>query len=345
MALLDIELAENKGTTLALQNRIRVFDASNTLLTATNPYGGGAYRISSAGAGPFLNISDTATKPARVIFGGMLDLFSSSPGYMLYIWGNGTVHCTLYNNYGGTFQLRRGTTVDLPCTTFASVQVRKSVRWQRWMFIELDVEIANSATVTLYVNGVQMQQWTGVDTNNGATTPWIDVVQPTGTSNQPLWSRMYVIDTTGTVNNARLGPCNGEALAPNADGGVSNFTPLSGLTNYEMVDETGDPDDATSYVSSSTVDHTDRYGYPNVDTDYDTIKGVQVVSDHRKTGAGQRRCRHVCQSGLTGSESADFGVPIDWGLDRSMFEVDPNTSALWTTTNLNSAEFGFTIES
>jgi hypothetical protein len=213
------------------------------------------------------------------------------------------------------------------------------------MFIEVDIEIANSATVTVYVNGVQMQQWSGVDTNNGAATPHVDIVQATGSTNQPLWSRMYVIDTTGTVNNARLGPCNGEALAPNADGGVSDFTPLSGLTNYEMVDETGNPDDATSYVSSSTVDDTDRYGYPNVDTGYDTIKGVQVVSDHRKTGAGQRRLRHVCQSGLTSSESADFGTSIDWCLNRSMFEVDPNTSALWTTTNLNSAEFGLTIES
>ncbi len=351
MALLDIEGFDGVSTEAQLQRIRHCENFTTTINTTGDPFGGGRWDTTPAGYCVLKPGVDTGPTAAitRLIGGMLCRITNTDAGELFRLSGPNTTHCTIELGTAGEFRLYNGASTFLDSAVYP--YPRPYMKRNAWHWVEFDITCANSPTgaATIWLDGVQAASWTSVDTFNGITTGILGAEFYTSSDHNLQYAACYLMDTNGTANNSRLGPFHVETITPNGDGGTTDFTPLSGLTNYEMIDDPT-PDDATTYVSSSTLNHTDYYTYTNLSTgagtgNFDTVAGVRVVSTIRKPSAGDRLIRAAISSGLSTGESVPDGVPIDWFASRSMFEQDPDTATAWTVSGINAAEFGITIES
>jgi hypothetical protein len=235
----------------------------------------------------------------------------------------------------GELAVYRGTTV-LGTTSGLGLQINT------WYYVELKV-LCNDTTGTyeVHVGGVSVLSATGVDTKAGSnayhTTFWIFGY---GSLCNPYFDDLYCLDGSGSANNDFLGNMRVVTLRPNSDGDSSQFTPSAG-SNYTCVDEVA-LNDNTDYVESGTTDNKDLYNYEN--TSLTTIAGVAVCTDCRETDADNMDLKIVCKSGDTESDGTAIPVQTSSFITKQrLLETDPNTSAAWTPTNLNAAQFGVKV--
>lgn len=127
-----------------------------------------------------------------------------------------------------------------------------------WVFIEALITVDNSAgVVTLRINGTQVYAGTALDTRSGAGTT-IDRVGYYSASGTAIVDCLYINDTTGSApHNGFLGPVRCDAVTTSADSTPTDWSPSSGGSSEAMIDDGDAPDDDSTYVTSSTVGHTD----------------------------------------------------------------------------------------
>lgn len=132
-----------------------------------------------------------------------------------------------------------------------------------------------------------------------------------------------------------------ETLSTDADDSVQ-FTP-SASTNESNIDDAAFHDGDTTYNESSTVGHVDRF---TVTDQASTPAATFAVVQHtiaRKTDAGGATLHNRIVSGAATQESADFVLTTTFAhyCDYTAVGKDPNTSAAWGTTAVNSVKAGY----
>ena len=153
---------------------------------------------------------------------------------------------------------------------------------------------------------------------------------------------LYICDGAGTDTNDFLGICRVIGLFPNSDTGTIQWTPSTGTTHYNLVDE-NPPDGDTSYVETSTQAQTDLYGYPSL-IGTGTILGLQV-STTVSLSAGSSI---ILESPIISNNITDLGP--DYLITNATYydkthisTTDPNTGAAWTAANLAAAQIGVKV--
>ena len=111
------------------------------------------------------------------------------------------------------------------------------------------------------------------------------------------------------------------------------------LSNFNFVNEVP-PDDDQSYIVDSTVGHIDRYLMTTLSGSGISAVAVNIRAD--KDDVGTRSIRAQIDSGGT---IVDNGTDIaltqnTYQTFQNIWETDPNTSAAWTSSGVNAAEFG-----
>lgn len=199
---------------------------------------------------------------------------------------------------------------------------------------------------------------------NGSSTGWINITgQDTkNTSNATAnvirlggyivsggtgvcdFDDVYICDAQGSVNNNFLGDVRVDCYLPDANGNSSQLTGSDGnsVDNFQLVDEAA-PNGDTDYVQSSTVNQKDTYGFVDMTHTPASIFGTQICMTAKKDDSGNRSICGVTRSGGSDTDGATQALSTAYGCYREIRETDPNTSAAWTRTNLNSAEFGVKV--
>lgn len=98
-------------------------------------------------------------------------------------------------------------------------------------------------------------------------------------------------------------------------------------------------DGALSYVYSSTVGQSDLYNITPLSATPGSIVGVTTRAYMEKSDAGTRIAAVQLQSGAANVQ-ASLVLNTVWGWAWRSDQVDPNTSAAWTATGVNSAQIG-----
>ena len=143
-------------------------------------------------------------------------------------------------------------------------------------------------------------------------------------------------DTHWPIDNHRI-----ETLRPSAAGTNADFTATGAADNYACVDElTNDYD--TTYLSSSTTGHTDSYAFDNLTGTVTTIEGVAMNVCSRQASAGSVQYKAFALSGGTEGTYATKTYPTSFESPHqyNVMPTDPDTSAAWTESGINAAEFG-----
>jgi len=160
---------------------------------------------------------------------------------------------------------------------------------------------------------------------------------------RPSWARvdlddLYVTDSTGTVNNGFLGDVRIDALRPQANGSLSQWTVQPpGTPAWQAL---ADDSDATALTAGTAglSQGVLMQALPALSSP--TIHGVQVLLLARKSDAGQASLRSLALSGAQTARGAPVALRDSLGWSSTVLEHDPNGNAPWTPATLAAAEFG-----
>lgn len=175
---------------------------------------------------------------------------------------------------------------------------------------------------------------------SGVDTIWLG--ESAGISLTQRFDDVYILDSSGSApNNTFLGDVVVETLFPSGAGATTNFTPSTG-SNFQNVDDTNHDGD-TTYNSASTVGNRDTFATTNLVGTSATIYGLQTNIVARTSTLGVRSISDVVVS--TGTFDGDnFALSANYENYRTLKPLNPNTSAAWTVSEVNAAEFGYEIQ-
>lgn len=297
------------------------------------------------GQSTFSNSQHLAVHPkeipnANTFYVGMRIKFpDSTTGFNPLLW-NGKytpfgVHGYLnyYNN--GDLRVYRNATV---IGTVAGV-----ITPGAWHYIEIGVQIGNTGSYTLKVDGSTVLTNPSVDNddNMGPTTTF-RFQGPTGASNNAayLLDDIYIADSTGSIVNTFQGPIKIHGYRPISSAGTG-WSASAGDDLAKVVSNS--PWDLDSYVlSTNTAANDVLFTYDDHHTG--NIIGVAQKVLLRNTKPYAVQYLLTAKSGAT-SEQLTFPHvdPDDAVVAQQVLEVDPNSSAAWTQGGLNSASFGVEV--
>lgn len=215
-----------------------------------------------------------------------------------------------------------------------------------WQYIEVRLQRAGaSSTVTIWVNSRPYLSWTGTVTGSYTTLVHLGDLYGNGANSCDYYvDDLYVLDPTGTRNNARLGDCYVETRVATSTAAGNAFTGFGAGSVHDCVDEASQDADSTYAVSATTGDKL-LLGFANDGSDKPAaIHGIEIVAAAKKTVDSSRVARAVSVSGVSSSSAAAAPVTLTtYNAIRGCIETPPGSSSPWTRPSLNSAAFGVEI--
>lgn len=217
-----------------------------------------------------------------------------------------------------------------------------------WYWIEIKATFGNAGSITVRVNGV-----TDININNVSIDLQHSATLVAGcdafsfhrfygitgfTDATMTFCDLVLYDDSGSINNDFLGDCKVLIRRPDGIGTHTDWSPTGAANNWDCVNDTVADDDAT-YVSTETGGAKDYYTFEDVASS-PTIHFVQQVVHARKDDAGARSIKLGCISGATESVGSEIPMTVDYMVGTRVYETDPDTSAQWTVSGYNDAEFG-----
>ena len=150
---------------------------------------------------------------------------------------------------------------------------------------------------------------------------------------------LYLLDTTGVINNDFLGDVYIQAILPNAAGSNTDWSPSSGA-NFECVDDT-DIDDDTTFVSTTTDNSVDTYNFEDVTAiTGSTIKAVVANIVAKKDGAAIRHIAPVARLNSLEYEGDNINLSDSYKLHQHVWENRPSDGNSWSIADIDNGEFG-----
>jgi len=201
---------------------------------------------------------------------------------------------------------------------------------------------ATAGWVELKIDGTQELYDITADYKNGASTDINEIrIGSSANSNEHCYfDDIYWLSIDGSGSVDYLGDCIVHAALPDADGSSSEWTRSGGSTDYENIDE-GDPNDDTDYLYTPDGEKTVLVSVGTFSDVGREILAVQETLHTKKVSAGLAiTCAPVCKSSTTTDVESEFTPVLGYFPHIDVREEDPHTSAAWTLTNLNVAEWG-----
>lgn len=146
----------------------------------------------------------------------------------------------------------------------------------------------------------------------------------------------FDIGTTAQIKEGRSVP-----ILPVSDSSTQ-FTPSAGADNYAMVDETLCDSD-TTYNTSNTVGHEDKFGFGDLPFNPDEIFAVQISIAARKDDVATRRLQAFIESNAVREDAPDFYLGTDYTWRHTIIESDPDGNIPWTKSSVDALQGGYTI--
>lgn len=255
-------------------------------------------------------------------------LSTSATQYAIQFSEGSTVHGGILFTASGQIEYYRGpfSTKTLLGTTSAA-----GVASNAWIYIEVKVTIHDSTgIVQIYVNSVQKLNLSSQDTQNGGTGV-VNVIQ-VGAQSTATHSYDDLFISDGNL----LGDVKVEILRPNADGTYSQFTPSTGTSHYQLVDE--DTPNLTDYNESDVTNEIDTYNFENLSgsgTIHALAGNVMMYSPN-----GTKEAAPYIKSGSTEQAGATVQVTTSEQNAQKIWETNPDTTNPWTSGGVNAVEFG-----
>lgn len=202
-----------------------------------------------------------------------------------------------------------------------------------WYFIEWKVNMTNTGSAELRINGYTEFSFSGVDCQAEASSGADNVVIGSGSTNiTQTYDDIYVLNDSGSSPwNNFLGPLYIDQITPSGDNTVVG-TPSAG-SNYQCVDETTTNGD-TDYVSFNSSGQIDLYDMNTLSVTPTSIFAVQPYIFVRDDGVSVNT-RTKMKNGTTTSNGTSRATTTSYQMWVDIYETNPDTTSAWTKTNID----------
>jgi hypothetical protein len=263
----------------------------------------------------------------------------------------------LVKNWTGsayTFSIQNGAGSALATSSFST-----SYADGQWHLIEFRILMAGSGgRFEMWFDNTKILDYTGALVGAGSETTFNAIrmgnfIAPTNNLVQSF-DDIALNDTSGTINNGRIGDGTIIALYPNGVGANSQLTNAfnNSTRNFEHVNrhrEYALGTDPTGFVGTATPGQKDTYHFEDVPPEYGAVNAIKFVALANRNGPaiGNIRFRAIppSQSEVAFPTAPGVALPngaLNWV--QHIQEVNPNTSNPFTVPEVNGAEFGFSLE-
>ncbi|KKN52729.1 hypothetical protein LCGC14_0609660 [marine sediment metagenome] len=272
-----------------------------------------------------------------LIIGFAFKYVGASNGRLIRFLDGGTSQVSVRQNNDKTFSvLRDGTTLATSTESFFMDQ---------WYHLEFKALISNTVgTIDLLIDGISWISETGLDTQqSGSNTVNIIRVLTENNYQNLLIDDLYVLNTSGTVNNDFIGDYRVEALFPNGAGNAAEWDryPDGGEANYENVDENPSDEDTTyNHQDAAGLPQQDTHVMDDLTTSAGVVAGIQTMLDTRKDDAGVVTINPVLRQSGTDYDKTSINLNDSYNLKLEVVEEDPSGGS-WTIAGVNSVELGY----
>jgi hypothetical protein len=252
-----------------------------------------------------------------------------------------TVQCSIVFSQDGTVNFYRGDASVLVAGPFACFSGSAAGSWTHLQF-----KIVFSGTVGEFHmrrNGNSADDASATGLNNiitaNAYANKIDTKCLQSASNVVYLDDLWVYDSSIVAGDPSdfIGDVRAIQIMPTSDSSVQ-FTRSTGATNFSCVDEL--INSTADYVSSSTASQVDQYGNSGFSVTPASIIGLAVRGIMQKTDAGTRTAGIRINSGGTQADSAGVAIGTNYQSVVMNQNVDPNTSAAWSSAAVAAMLFG-----
>lgn len=213
----------------------------------------------------------------------------------------------------------------------------------QWYAFEGEITI-NSSTgvVKTWVNGEPDLNLTGQNTQRtaNANIAWMSFCEQTGVDD-------VVISDANSPNASHPGELRVDCMMPNANGtdrangGSGEMTRSTGSDDYTLMDETAASTGTGDYIYADAVGEKCSLNVAALTNTGGTIVAVQCTVYATKNEAGPCGFKIYCLRGGSRYYSGEFFPSFgSWSFFQKVWDQDPSTSAAWTESNFNAAEFG-----
>lgn len=219
---------------------------------------------------------------------------------------------------------------------------------ETWVYIEMKILVKGGATGTYEVRINEVTEMSDTSVATGFTTnDDADAVKFVAGSSTRL-DDIYVCDGTGSAHTDFLGDQVVEGILPSGDGAATDWTPSTGSSHYTLVDDPAAGFDSGDYVSASSTGLKDYYDFGNLSVITGSINGVvvNVMAALDAVGARTMRARYRDGVGTEYGSASPFTVGGTSAAEQmTVFGLNPLTTAAWTPSEVNAAQFGIELVS
>lgn len=211
-------------------------------------------------------------------------------------------------------------------------------------FIEVSVVLGHgtSGSVALYINGLLINETTGIDTIGTSGSSNCNNVGVFGwgygqAHQQPFPEGWKATDIIIHKKSSPILKDMGVFYYPaEVDGADTDFTPSSGTDHYAMVDEVGPDEDTTYNESDGTSGDRDSYEIAATVTAGE-VMSVGTFAKARKTEMGGRSVQ--LGVGHSSSENQSESIPLveDYHALMHLEDLNPSTGLAWTVSEAQQA--------
>jgi hypothetical protein len=274
--------------------------------------------------------------------------FSALPGvgggYTPFaLMDGGTLQVDLgINNAGQLYVTRNGNLVTGGTST-------NTVVANTWYYIEMKVTIGSSIAANTWQVNVNGTNWitvaAGQSSQNTGNATANQICLGQGPRNlNPGFNFIvdfcdFYCDGGGSVNGGAFwGDTKIECHWPVGVGTYSAWTPTNALGVGCVNDET--PNGDINYLADNTINDKSTFTFQPLASTPSSIMCVQVIHDSKKADAGTKQIADYCVSGGTTAVGTTVSLANSYLMYTNILTQDPHTSAAWTASGLNAAEFG-----
>lgn len=316
-----------------LPGRWSVWSANNDIQSGSSPHGNHVRLDCNNNQCMAQNVPSAATW----IVGGMWFMTGSGATVANMSFAEGaTQHVTVrVDGANARLQVYRGNVATLlgstPNNTFLNAT---------WHHVEIKVFVHDTTgTVEVRIDGVTQLTLTSQDTRNGGTGV-VDNIwwgANSGAAANLHVDSLYIMDTTGSVNNDFVGPCRVSLLLPTSDGATEEWDRSTGSDSFALLDE-ATPNGDTDYIESDVDNERTLLGMGDLPAGADSIFAVQLSSYARKGDAGAAEFRQGIRSDSSDGAGSDKVLAETYAVYLDVIELDPDGSVAWTPSAVNAAE-------
>lgn len=205
--------------------------------------------------------------------------------------------------------------------------------------IDIEVNYSVSGFVRVYINGTLIIDYSGDVTTNGSTTlsnATFGIIRASAAyGNYSVnWSEIIIADTPTTSLSLAT-------ISPNANGNTFDWTTgaTSDISETTLNDATLASSDTANQIAQSTI------AASSVITGSVAVAAVVVNARAKKGVSGPANAQLMVRTGATDYTSPNVSLPAALGTVSNAWATNPNTSTLWTASDITNAGFNIGVKS